>query len=256
MAYQVYEFDGVPLPLYNTVQTHSPGQAPQTIRPSIGGAYNYYGTGQIVPSNSIIEISGWYVGELYYEVDEDGDFTVDESGVYIVGHGAAVDTRVQVEDIQAKIGVWGKLWRRWISDTTTLQWKDARLANVPLPHSYDDGCQEANVTCMFETAMPGWNAETESTASVAVGSSAPASIRVHNGGSLRVDDAIIQIAATSAITSVTITNSAAGISLAYSGTISAGTTLNINCGAATVRLGVTSAYSGFTLGAAHTARGW
>jgi hypothetical protein len=257
MAYQIYEFDDVQLPLYNTVQTHAPGETQQSIRPSIGGAYNYYGTGQLIPTSVMMDISGWYIGELYTEVDEDGDYTVDESGVYIVGHDSATDVRIKVEAIQSKIGVWGKLWRRWISDTTELQWKDARLINVPLPHSFEDGCQEANVTCMFETAMSSWRAETQSSNSVAVGSSAPAGLTVHNGGSMRVDDAIIQITASSAITSVTIINVDAGISLAYTGTISAGQTLTIDCGLSTVIRSTTSnQYSGFALGAAHTARGW
>jgi hypothetical protein len=74
---------------------------------------------------------------------------------------------------------------------------------------------------------------------------------------MRVDDAVIEIEADGDdITSVTVVNAGAGIALAYSGTISDGQTLVIDCGNATVKIGSTDAYSGFSLGSAHTARGW
>lgn len=43
-VYQIYQFDGVALPLYNPEATHDAGPSASTLRESLGGTYDVYGT--------------------------------------------------------------------------------------------------------------------------------------------------------------------------------------------------------------------
>lgn len=257
MAYQIYQFDDVMLPVYNSEQEHTPGERESSLRNSVGGVFDYDGTFQRYPRRMTVDLRGWFVGQQAYEVDASGNYIVDHNGNNIVTHTAAVDLRVQVEALQRKIGHRASLWRRWTSDNTIMQWKTARLLRAPYPQNAEDGCTVAEMDAVFETSMAGWHGETQITASASVNSNTGA-LTVRNRGSMRIDDATIEMAASgSDITSVTITYPAAGIDLRYTGTITDGQTVTIDCGAGTVRNDSNvDKYSNFALGANHTARGW
>ena len=256
MAYQIYKFDDVLLPLDNSEQTHSPGDTESSLVLSVGGVYDYFGTRTRLPLIIPVDISGWFVGKKANEVDDGGTFIVDDSGNRIVTHAASVDLRVQVASLQRKIGQRASLWRRWITDNTEQQWKTVRLLRAPYPQDFEAGCVVAEMSAMFETRHYGWHDETLTTSTATMASNIKA-LTVRNGGSLRVDDAQIVIVGTgTSITSVKIEYPAAGIDLRYTGTIANGETLTIDNEAKTVQLDGVDAYSDFARGSAHTAQGW
>ena len=257
MAYQIYKFDDVTLPLYNSEQTHSPGERDTSLYPSVGGVYDYWSTAQKYPRIIPVTLSGWYVGLESYEVDEGGNLIVDATGNYIVSHGASIDLQIQVEALQKKIGKRSSLWRRYTSDATVLQWKTARLLRTSYELDAESaGCTVAEVSANFETRQPGWHAETQTTTTATCSTNVIA-LTVRNGGSMRIDDAKIIITGTGAgFTSVIVQYPGAGIDLRYTGTVTSGQVVTIDCDAGTVRRGATDLYSNFSLGSGHTARGW
>lgn len=86
--------------------------------------------------------------------------------------------------------------------------------------------------------------------------SSPHTITVNNGGNRRVDNVIITIlAGSSAITSVTIAKTGE-TDMDYTGIISSGQALEIDCGAYTVKDNGVSDYANFALASGHTIAEW
>lgn len=278
MAYQIYKFDDVLLPVGNNTQEHAPGIIESKLIDSVGGVFDYDGDYQRYPRRVVVPITGLYTGERANEVDESSNRIVDESGNYIVTHGAEVDLRVQIEALQKKIGKRASLWRRYLSDTSVEQWKTARLARVPWAQSYRDGAIMAELSCVFETQHAGWRAETRiTTQSGGCDSATQRKLTIHNGGSMRVDDAIIRIWGDSTTSqSVRFVNQDTGIDLTYTGAIGDAQAVIIDCGKGTVKFDNSDPsgegdgaplcgnwdydgadrYSGLSLNSGHTARGW
>lgn len=256
--YQIYEFDGAALPLYNPETSHDTGPSDSTLRTSIGGVFDVYGTRRRLPTVMSVQVSGIYAAadDAYvYEVDHTGAYMVDHLGAYMVTATAQGYLRRQVDAIRAKQGVRGSLWRRRWDDTSVEQWKTARLLAVRERGSAEQRARYARVDLEFETAHAAWRAATASSASKLLVSGGTAGINVTADGNATVSDAIITIAPSGTITSLAIKGLHAGIDLRWTGSISSGW-LVIDCGAQTVTRSTTSQYSGFSLGSGHRAQGW
>lgn len=257
-VYQIYQFDSVPLPLYNPEATHDAGPTDSTLKASIGGVFDVYGTRRRLPRMQRITLQGVYAAA-------DGDvLLVDHAGVYIVDHqGDYIRTataqgylRRQVDAIRAKQGVRGTLWRRRWDDTTVSQWKTARLLNVRERGSAEQRAHFAKLDLEFETAHAAWRAAAASSVSKTLVSGGAAGINMTADGNAPVTDAIITITASGTITSLAIKGLHVGIDLRWTGTLANGQALVVDAGAQTVLQSGSNAYSGFSLGSGHIAQGW
>lgn len=255
MSYKYVRFDGVSLPLYDHRQAHTPMAAESALRDSIGGAYDWRGTKRKKGRKQTIPISGVYLGETEYLIDELYNYIVDESGNRIIAGNGYQVLQSQIDDLMAKVGVRGQLWREHIYDGT-LEWKMARLLQMPWPRTFEDKGVIANVSCTFETSMEFWHAETATENSVNAVASTPISLNLTNLGQ-EIDDAVLTVTHTSGtITVIAIVDYANGISWTWTGSLSGGNTLTFDCGAKTIRLGDSDSYSGFALGSLHSGAGW
>lgn len=255
MAYQIIEFDGIVLPYYNPEQQDSAAPVESSLLQSIGGVADYYGATTKRARMYGIELTGIYLGELTYMVDESGNRIVDEAGNYLIAGTGENMLRTQVQALRAKTGVRGQLVRIR-QDDDAREWITARLLRVTHDKRREEMARLAKLSCTFESAMTAWRAETAAVATGMAASGAALVLLATNGGDTTVRDAVMSVACTSGtITAVTVTGS--GISLAWAGSLATGQTLEIDAGdEQTVRVGTTDAYSGLTLGSGHTVAGW
>jgi len=257
-VYQIYQFDSVPLPLYNPTATHDAGPVASTLRDSIGGAFDVYGTRRRLPNTLKFTVAGIYAaadGDVLL-VSHDGKYIVDHAGVFILTATAQGYLRRQVDAIRAKMGVRGTIYRRRWDDTTIVQWKTARLLRIAERSDAEQRAMYAKLDLEFETAHAAWRAAAAVTVSKTLVSGGAVGANVTAGGNVPVTDAIITVVAGGAITSLAIKALHAGIDLRYTGALAAGQTLAIDCGAQTVTVDGANAYAYFALGSGHTAQGW
>lgn len=253
MAYQIVEFDGVTLPYYNPEQQDNAAQVESALMQSIGGVADYYGASTKRARMYGIELTGIYLGETSYLVDESGNYIVDESGNYIVAGTAENMLRGQVQALRSKTGVRGALWRIR-QDDDVREWITARLLSVTHDKRREEMGRLAKMTCAFESAHTAWRAATATTESASLTTGIASVLSAANGGDVTVQDAVLSIAYTSGtITRVNV--SASGVVWSWIGSLTSGT-LEIDCGAQTVRQAGVDAYSGFSLSSSHTAAGW
>jgi hypothetical protein len=252
---QIYEFDGHPLPMYNSEQDRSTGTADSSLVDSLGSTFDYRGARASHTRKVAFSITGIYSPDDDYWVDELGQAVVDEGGERIIASFWDTELTAQVADLKAKVGTRGILWRRRLDDTTVVEWKRARLLKVPHRAAYKHKGY-AEVEAHFETTMLGWRSAASSTVAQAVPAGAPTILFSGNLGDYIIQDAVITVARTTGtITAVQITD--AGIDISWVGSIAAGQTLTIDAGESTVvRSDGTNQYAGFSLGAGHTATGW
>jgi len=253
MSYQYVRFDNVPLPLYNHAQEHAPMPSEPTLLDSIGGAYDWRGSARRDGRKQVISGKGVLVGETVYLVDQSDNYLVDESGNYLI---AGNSEQILVADVRAlleKKGKRGQLWRKRLEDSVE-EWKTARLLSVSWPRKWEDHALIAELDYQFETQMEFWHAKTATQTTGSATAGTPKYLLVNNAGEM-VQDAVITIARSSGtITAVSITGD--GVSLNWTGSLGASDELVIDCGLQTVRKTGADAYSGFSLGVAHTAAGW
>ncbi len=255
--YQIDQFDGVLLPLYNPEQDLSPAAVDSTLENSIGATFDAVGSGSERATRHALSVRGMFAGtETIYLVDHTGKYIIDHAGNRIIVATALGWLRLQVENLSSRVGVRGTLWRkRWDAESVR-QWKTARLLAVRLPHDYQRRLNLTECECQFESTMAAWRSATATTANGSIGGAGAVGLTVSNGGQVQVDDAVLTVTAAATISSVLVQCPAAGISLAWTGSLGAGASLVIDCGAQTVRVAGGDAYSGFSLAAAHTADGW
>ena len=258
-VYQIYQFDNVPLPLYNPEVTHDAGPTDSTLMKSIGGVFDVYGSRRRLPSIQRLTVAGIYAvpdTPDVYLVDHAGVYIVDHQGDYQITATAQGYLRRQVDAIRAKQGVRGTLWRRRWDNTVIKQWRTARLLNVRERGSAEQRAQYAQVDLEFETAHAAWRAESAGAASKSLVSGGFAAMNVTVGGNTPVTDAIVSVTASGTITSLVIQAPHVGIDLRWTGTLLNGQALVIDAGAQTVLQAGSDAYSGFALGSSHSAQGW
>ena len=257
-SYQIYQFDGVALPLYNPETDLSSGVAASTLRQSIGGTFDVYGSRQRLPDVVKFTTRGIYVagdGNTLL-VDHSGNRILDHSGNRILVATSLQWLRLQVDTLRARAGVRGTIWRRRWQDTTVTQWKTARLLSVKEAGSTKLRTALAELECAFETAHAAWRSSAASTVSGNLVSGGYVGLNATSDGNAPVTDPEITVTASGAITDVRIACAALGVDLRWTGTLASGHTLTIDCGAMSVFRSGSDAYSGFTLSAGHTARGW
>lgn len=251
MTYALTDFNEVALPGRMPEDDLSTGMAENSLLDSIGGAFDYWQTVQRPPRKRTIPFRGIYTGETTYLVDEAGNYIVDEAGNYIIAGYAANILRAQIDALLAQQGRRGSLWRE--REDGALQWLTARLQSVNYIRKVDDA-YTATIDCQFETLDYAWRAETATQKSVNASAGVAAGLTVSNGGDVTVYDATLTVARTSGtISGVTVTGP--GVAWTWAGSLASGA-LVIDCAAQTVRAAGVNAYSGFSLGAGHTARGW
>ena len=257
-SYQIYQFDGVALPLYNPEADHSTGAAGSTLRQSIGGVFDTYGTRQRLPSSVQFGVRGIYAagdGNTLL-IDHAGNHIVDHSGNRILVATAEQWLRLQVDALRAKIGVRGTIWRRRWQDLTVTQWKTARLLSIQEKGNTELRTSMAEFDLAFETAHAAWRSAAASTVSGNLVSGGYLGLNVTSDGNAPVTDPVITITASGTITSIAIVGVALGVDLRWTGALYAGQSLVIDCGAMSVLKAGVDAYVGLALGAGHTARGW
>ena len=251
-SHQIYEFDGVALPLYDQRQDLGTGAVASSIVLSAGGAFDWAGSARRLPRSQAATISGIYAAEVDGDtlVTEAGDRIIEATDNPIVLHGGRADLRAQVAMIKARVGVRGTLRRRRFDDMTVAQWRTVRLLDVRERGEVDERGMRAALDCVFETVLPGWRAASQSTASLL--SDALVSV----AGEMPVRHAVLTVTASATITAVTVTSASRGINWTWTGTLAAGTSLVVDDEAQTVVNAGANAYSGLVLGSGHTARGW
>ena len=257
MAWEIFEFEGVSLPTYDVERQADPGQVDPSLLDSIGGVSNYFGDIRQLPRRATINLRGIYVGEQAFEVGHDGAYIDGHDDALIVTHDAYTDLRSQIAALWRQLGVYGQLWRRWHTDATKKQWKQARLLHVPWQQSYGDVGLMANVSCVFETEQIAWREETQQSVSESVADGVLKQVSAHNDGDVPINDAVLTVTRTSGtITSFTVVSTALGVDFVWTGTIGAGESVVLNNGSQTIKRGTTDVYSGLTLNAGHTVDGW
>jgi hypothetical protein len=250
MSYQITHFDSVALPLANLKQDRGTPEVPSPLRRYIGGVADVAGANQQYPDIAQIALTGTYYGEPGALINQAGVYLATQAGDHISVGSATNRLRSQLEDLNAKLGVRGQLWRT-LADTGTRQWKYARLLRAAHVGKVESHLIRAELQLLFETYQPAWCSASLVTATGNAGTPLIASI----GGNVNVRDAILAITAGATISSITITG--VGISLQWTGTLTSGQILRIDSGLRTVRIGsATNAYSGFTVASGHTSDRW
>jgi hypothetical protein len=258
-TYQIYEFDGVELPLYEPSQDLSPGVVDSTLLASVGGAFDVWSGLQRLPKVTKIAIAGMYEGAegSLYLVDHEGSYLVDHEANRIMVATGAAHLRQQVDNLRGKLGVAGSLRRRRWDDTTVTQWKTARLLQIQQKAEPKYRTTIAAIDCVFESAMANWRTSALDTVSKTLTAGGTVGLVLSSDGNATIDDSIVTVTATGgSITDITFAVASLGVQFRWIGTLADGNTLEVNCGAQTVQKTTGAAYAGFSLGVSHTARGW
>lgn len=257
-SYQIYEFDGLALPAYNPEQDLGTGAVDSTLMASVGGVFDVASGSQRTVRMAKFAVSGVYASleGTAMLVDEAGNQIVDHSGNRIIATTDPQLLRAQIDDLRAKIGVQGKLKRRRWDALTVTQWKTARLLNVEDKSDVNHRTRLAQLDLAFETAHSAWRDASADTVSASVTASGFAGLLLSGDGNATIEDSVITVAASGAITSLKFAIPSLGVDLRYTGALASGQTLRIDCGAQTVTIGGAAAYAGFSLGSGHTARTW
>jgi hypothetical protein len=256
MAYQFVEFDGVSLPLLMASQNHQPMPIESSLVDSIGGVYDWRGSQRRAGRRQNLSLTGEFIGQTTYLVDEAGTYLVDDTGDYVIAGNGEQALHSKVSEIMAQIGKRGPLWRKRLADDA-LHWKTARMMAVPWPRQWEDHAIRATLTCQFETSMEFWHAEDATVTSVSTTSGVEAVFHAEVSAQT-VNDAVLSVECTSGtITAVSVACDDLGIDIVWNvGFLVTGETLVIDCGEDAPPDGAIDSYDGFRLGVHHTARGW
>lgn len=249
MPYELYQFGSLVLPEYDGDEDVSTGQvAPVFLDLPGGGVFDVLGTDparrRTTPLNKLCTL-----------------LADDSAGL-----------RTAYNLLRAKIGRRDRLWRRW--DEGYYDWCWARLVNIaarrptgqPLeqdvdlqfvmisPHWYGQhhgGTWTLDSGILFDTGYP-----LDTTDWMPLTAGAANSLTITNNGNRTIANAVVTVVAGNAdITATKI--GVTGISeMSYSGTISAGDALSIDCGALSVINDGNEAYVYFSLTANHRRDDW
>lgn len=257
--HRIYQFGSIPLPPAMPEDDLSTGQADSTLQNTAGGGiFDVWGTARRLPRKQQITFRGKYelsdsgrftTSRTEYVIDHAGNFIVDHAGNRIVADYAALALRRHVDQIKAAEGTRQNLYRRR-EDDSAVEWKLARLLKVSYVREIDDAGAVAQVEALFETMQACWRANTATT----VTSALPAGLALQNGSDVPVNDGVLTVTASGAISQISITGP--GIALTWAGSLTAGQALVIDAGNQTIRRAGVDAYSGLSRGAGHTAAGW
>lgn len=257
MSYRISAFGAVALPDAMTEDDLSTARTISGLIDVVGGTFDVYGTRQRLPTKQELSVRGIYAGAVNFLVSHAGDQLVTASGSLLIAGSAANNLRVQVEELRAMVGRRDQLWRRR-DDDGVLQWRYARLLAVQARGNVENWAADvAELTATFETAQGRWrSSSTTSAAATLPSGGAVRPLYINTGGNAPVEDAVITLAAMAAISSFRVQSAALGVDWQWTGSLSAGQSLSVDCGALTVRRDTTDVYANFGLNAGHTAPGW
>lgn len=242
--YTLYKFGTQLLPIQAPVETIGTGSIETASYPlSSGGAFDALGDDVATPR--VLEIT---------------------KKVIISGVGAQSEYQV----LRGLVGRKKRLFRQW--QDGTIEWATARLKGIDserAPKHY----QHIEITMHFEVYSAYWHGSFigawfldngrylddglyyDSNDATYTLNTSPKTVTINQAGNAIVKDAVINITAgSSPITALTIQSAEAH--LVFSGTIAAGETLVIDCGAYTVENDGVDAISGFSLGGSHAINEW
>lgn len=256
MSYRITAFGAVSLPDAMLEDDLSTARVASSLTGTLGGVVDIYGPRQRAAGKQEIEVSGLYVGEVRYLVSHAGDQLVDHAGNSLIAESGRRWLRQQVELLRGMVGRRDQLWRRR-DDDGAMHWRTARLLGVEMEQDTDRWAAEvAQVKARFETAQGAWRGAAAVVNTVSLQSNVSRTETMQILGNAPVEDSVITLTATGTITSLRVRVTALGIDWTWAGSLTAGQTLTVDCGALTVRKAGADAYSGFTLNAGHTAAGW
>ena len=199
-------------------------EVPSDVAATAGGSHFAYGSG-IVPL---------------------GVHRINHRGIYFT------DVKTSVNNFFGLLGQRKKLWRKQ-EDDGAYQWKYARLVRCQWDRDVSQS-QHAEVISEFEAA--GYWKSATATDSTATGTG-PYILDPVGGGEAPVYDAVFTLqAATSPITSVSMADEASSIDWTWTGSVAAGQSLTIDCGAFSVQNNGVNAYSSFVLNNDHASDYW
>jgi hypothetical protein len=254
-GYQIVQFDGVTLPLYNPEQDLSPGTVESTLAASVGGVFDWWGDRQRLPRRVQIPVSGIYEGSDQTLVDESAIPIVTQTAEEIVTALTYGPIREQLEALKSKLGVRGRLVRvRW-DDTSFEEWITARLLSVRHRVKMENRLRIAEVECLFESAMVAWRAPTLETTTL-VCTPGTNTMEVEVDGNVTVEDAVFTFTPSTANASVRVRNDEMGVDWEFVRTMPVGSILEVDAGGQAVTLTGEDAYSGFDILGGHTADSW
>lgn len=248
MSYYYDRFGALTLPEYNREASIAPAAAALRIVTTAAGAFDADGSGRSMQQ---------FPHPLTLEA--------------IVSEDATADQRTALDALRAAVGTRAYLYRV-ADDNDTIQRALCRLQSMTAERRYEQRAAYQPIRLIFQQLEP-WRGEAygawtldsgellddgllfNATAySVAI-SASPSSQAVTNGGNLPVADAVFTITAGSGnLTNPVLTGG--GMDLRWTGTIDAGDSLVIDCGALSVQDDGVDAYGTFALGSGHTIEDW
>jgi len=245
MPYQIQFFDDVALPVFNPQQDHSPAGSESALLASVGGYFDRYGERDSNPALAPISLTGDVLGENEYLGDETGGYVVDEGGGLITSGSVAAVLRARLAELKEKVRTRGTLWRLRLDDDVR-EWKTARFLHMSQPQNVKDRLFKANVTCVFESTMAAWRAESPNIYTGVATPSVSVVLVAQNPGET-VYDAIATITcASGTITRVDLACPEAGVAWTWTGILASGQVLVVNAGTQAAAIGAVDAYNGFT----------
>lgn len=257
MSYRISAFGAVNLPDAMTEDDLSTVRVRSGLADTLGGAVDVFGARQRLPGRQELSVSGLYVGDVRYLVTATGNQLVDHNGNLLIASTGRNWLRQQVDALRGMVGKRASLWRRR-DDDGAQQWRTARLLGVQTKQDTERWAAEvAEINATFETAQAAWRAANAVTDSASLSANVTATKVVTALGNAPVEDAVITMtAAGGTLTSLRVRVTALGVDWTWTGSLAAGQSLVVDCGAMTVRKQGADAYSGFVLNAGHTAAGW
>jgi len=231
MSYHLHAFGGEPTEFANGVLLPT-GQSvdglgaevPSDAVATAGGSHFAYGSG-VVPL---------------------GVHRINHRGIYFA------DVETSVNAFFGLLGQRKKLWRKQ-EDDGAYHWKHARLLRCQWDRDVSQS-QHAEVISEFEAAGYWKSAGTQNMVQVGI---SPYILEPVGGGEAPVYDAVFTLqAATSPITSVSMADEASSIDWTWTGSVAAGQSLTIDCGAFSVQNNGVNAYSSFVLNNDHASDYW
>lgn len=251
MPYRIYEFDGVALPDVLPEDDLSSGAVASSIVESVGGSFDWAGSARRLPRRIVVPFAGAYGGGSgnVYLVAENGDRIIEVAGNPIIAGAEALLMRDAVDLLKAKIGVRGALHRQRESDGA-VQWRLARLLSIGGTRTVEDVATIVKLTASFETLQAGWRSLAQSSVSLL------GNALVEVAGNLPVRHAVLTITAAGTISAMRVVCAERGIDWTWTGTLATGASLVVDDEVQSIQNAGANAYSGFVLGAGHTAAGW
>lgn len=228
MSYKITHFSGLDLPTGMTDEDVGTPIVDTSLIESIGGSFDYYGSLQRYPRQHTITYKGMYSGSTAY-----------------------VDTKVN--DLYALLGGYGQLTRQRIYTGAT-HTKNARLLAVKQQRGIDlAGVPAANLEMVFESSEKAWRGTSHnSNISLSAGTTV---LSLDNNGNFVADDLLITIIASGTLTAVRL-YTAGGVDWSYTGSVTIGQALVIDCARKLVRVDGVNRYQNFALAAGHSVRDW